>query len=146
MAIYTPNKRVESDSLRSALRAASARAALGISGTLMPTFSQRQGYSLLESAFQRESIDSALRTKLWNIHIVTPGTPTIHGQLAAPAQDSFGEGVGSKLATLIRVDNLRYAKAGKRLLQNLCGMTGFQRDRPLPGHPSSTLFCATDCI
>lgn len=33
----------------------------------MPTFSQRHGYSPLESAFQRESIDSALRTKLWNI-------------------------------------------------------------------------------
>lgn len=33
----------------------------------MPTFSQRHGYSPLESAFQRESVDSALRTKLWNI-------------------------------------------------------------------------------
>lgn len=33
----------------------------------MPTFSQRYGYSPLESAFQRESIDLALRTKLWNI-------------------------------------------------------------------------------
>lgn len=37
----------------------------------MPTFSQRHGYSPLESAFQRESIDSALRTKLWNILKVT---------------------------------------------------------------------------
>lgn len=37
----------------------------------MPTFSQRHGYSSLESAFQRESIDSALRTKLWNILKVT---------------------------------------------------------------------------
>jgi len=33
----------------------------------MPTFSQRHGYSPVEKAFQRESIDSALRTKLWNI-------------------------------------------------------------------------------
>lgn len=33
----------------------------------MLKFSQRYGYSPLESAFQRESIDSALRTKLWNI-------------------------------------------------------------------------------
>lgn len=33
----------------------------------MATFSQRYGHSPLESAFQRESIDSALRTKLWNI-------------------------------------------------------------------------------
>lgn len=37
----------------------------------MPIFSQRYGYSPLESAFQRESIDSALRTKLWNILKVT---------------------------------------------------------------------------
>lgn len=37
----------------------------------MPTFSQRHGYSPLESAFQRESIDSALRTKLWNILKIT---------------------------------------------------------------------------
>jgi hypothetical protein len=37
----------------------------------MPIFSQRHGYSLLESAFQRESIDSALRTKLWNILKIT---------------------------------------------------------------------------
>ena len=37
----------------------------------MPTFSQRHGYSPLESAFQRESIDSELRTKLWNILKVT---------------------------------------------------------------------------
>lgn len=33
----------------------------------MPIFSQRYGYSTLENAFQREAIDSALRTKLWNI-------------------------------------------------------------------------------
>jgi hypothetical protein len=33
----------------------------------MPTFSQRHGYSPVNNAFQRESIDSALRTKLWNI-------------------------------------------------------------------------------
>lgn len=33
----------------------------------MPTFSQRHGYSPVEKAFQREAIDSALRTKLWNI-------------------------------------------------------------------------------
>jgi len=33
----------------------------------MPTFSQRHGYSSLENAFQRESIDDSLRTKLWNI-------------------------------------------------------------------------------
>lgn len=39
--------------------------------TLMSTFSQRYGYSSLEYAFQRESIDSALRTKLWNILKVT---------------------------------------------------------------------------
>ena len=37
----------------------------------MATFSQRYGYSHLESAFQRESIDSALRTKLWNVLKVT---------------------------------------------------------------------------
>ena len=37
----------------------------------MPKFSQRHGYSSLEQAFQRESIDSALRTKLWNILKVT---------------------------------------------------------------------------
>lgn len=37
----------------------------------MATFSQRHGYSPLERAFQRESIDSALRTKLWNILKVT---------------------------------------------------------------------------
>lgn len=33
----------------------------------MATFSQRYGHSPFENAFQRESIDSALRTKLWNI-------------------------------------------------------------------------------
>lgn len=33
----------------------------------MSTFSQRYGYTPLENAFQRESIDTALRTKLWNI-------------------------------------------------------------------------------
>lgn len=33
----------------------------------MSNFSQRYGYSPIEKAFQRESIDSALRTKLWNI-------------------------------------------------------------------------------
>jgi len=37
----------------------------------MPSFSQRHGYSPLENAFQRESIDAALRTKLWNILKVT---------------------------------------------------------------------------
>lgn len=37
----------------------------------MPKFSQRHGYSPLEGAFQRESIDSALRTKLWNILKIT---------------------------------------------------------------------------
>lgn len=33
----------------------------------MPKFSQRYGYTSIEKAFQRESIDSALRTKLWNV-------------------------------------------------------------------------------
>ncbi len=33
----------------------------------MPRFSQRHGYSPLEQAFQREKIDEALRTSLWNI-------------------------------------------------------------------------------
>lgn len=33
----------------------------------MPRFSQRHGYSPLESAFQRESADESLRTKLWNV-------------------------------------------------------------------------------
>ncbi len=33
----------------------------------MSLFSQRYGYTSLEKAFQRESIDSALRIKLWNI-------------------------------------------------------------------------------
>lgn len=33
----------------------------------MPKFSQRHGYSPLANAFQRESVDVALRTKLWNI-------------------------------------------------------------------------------
>jgi AbiJ N-terminal domain 4 len=33
----------------------------------MTTFSQRHGYTSLEKAFQRESIDITLRTKLWNI-------------------------------------------------------------------------------
>lgn len=37
----------------------------------MTKFSQRYGYSALEKAFQRESIDTALRTKLWNITKVT---------------------------------------------------------------------------
>jgi hypothetical protein len=37
----------------------------------MPTFSQRYGYTPLENAFQREWIDSALQTKLWNILKVT---------------------------------------------------------------------------
>lgn len=37
----------------------------------MPTFSQRYGYTPLENAFQRERIDSALQTKLWNILKVT---------------------------------------------------------------------------
>lgn len=37
----------------------------------MSKFSQRYGYSSLERAFQRESIDSTLRTKLWNILKVT---------------------------------------------------------------------------
>lgn len=31
------------------------------------SFSQRYGYTTLEKAFQREFIDSALRTKLWNL-------------------------------------------------------------------------------
>ena len=33
----------------------------------MPIFSQRYGHTSLENAFQRESIDSELRTKLWNV-------------------------------------------------------------------------------
>jgi hypothetical protein len=33
----------------------------------MPRFSQRHGYSPLEQAFQRESIDDKLRTYLWNL-------------------------------------------------------------------------------
>jgi hypothetical protein len=33
----------------------------------MPRFSQRYGHTPLEQAFQRESVDVALRTKLWNI-------------------------------------------------------------------------------
>lgn len=33
----------------------------------MPSFSQRYGHTPLEQAFQRESIDEALRTKLWNV-------------------------------------------------------------------------------
>src|SRR4051812_33213530 len=33
----------------------------------MSRFSQRHGYSPLEQAFQREKIDDALRTKLWNV-------------------------------------------------------------------------------
>lgn len=37
----------------------------------MSIFSQRYGYSPLESAFQRESIDSDLRTKIWNILKIT---------------------------------------------------------------------------
>ena len=37
----------------------------------MPKFSQRYGYSPLENAFQRESADEALRTKLWNVLKVT---------------------------------------------------------------------------
>lgn len=37
----------------------------------MPKFSQRYGYTSLENAFQRESIDTALRIKLWNILKVT---------------------------------------------------------------------------
>lgn len=32
----------------------------------MPRFSQRYGHTPLEGAFQRESVDEALRTKLWN--------------------------------------------------------------------------------
>ncbi|WP_313169228.1 AbiJ-NTD4 domain-containing protein [Massilia oculi] len=37
----------------------------------MPKFSQRAGYTLVENAFQRESVDSNLRTKLWNILKIT---------------------------------------------------------------------------
>lgn len=37
----------------------------------MAKFSQRHGYSPLEQAFQREFIDEALRTKLWNVLKVT---------------------------------------------------------------------------
>lgn len=37
----------------------------------MSKFSQRYGYSPLENAFQRESVDEALRTKLWNVLKVT---------------------------------------------------------------------------
>lgn len=37
----------------------------------MPRFSQRYGHSSLEHAFQREAIDEALRTKLWNVLKVT---------------------------------------------------------------------------
>ncbi len=33
----------------------------------MPRFSQRYGHTPLERAFQRESVDEALRTKLWNV-------------------------------------------------------------------------------
>lgn len=37
----------------------------------MPRFSQRYGHTPLERAFQRESVDEALRTKLWNVLKVT---------------------------------------------------------------------------
>lgn len=37
----------------------------------MPRFSQRYGHTPLEQAFQRESVDKALRTKLWNVLKVT---------------------------------------------------------------------------
>lgn len=37
----------------------------------MPKFSQRYGYVPIEKAFQREFVDDALRTKLWNVLKVT---------------------------------------------------------------------------
>lgn len=33
----------------------------------MATFSQRHGYTSLEASFQREHVDEALRTRLWNV-------------------------------------------------------------------------------
>lgn len=45
--------------------------ALTKSKNTMPRFSQRYGYSPLENAFQRESADESLRTKLWNVLKVT---------------------------------------------------------------------------
>jgi|ERR1019366_2689753 hypothetical protein len=37
----------------------------------MPRFSQRYGHTPLERAFQRESVDEALRIKLWNVLKIT---------------------------------------------------------------------------
>jgi hypothetical protein len=41
-------------------------ALLGISEEIMPRFSERYGYTSAEKLFQRETVDLALRTKLWN--------------------------------------------------------------------------------
>jgi hypothetical protein len=42
-------------------------------------------------------------------HVVTPGSLAIHGQTAAPLKHGLGEFLGSELAALIGVDDLRRA-------------------------------------
>lgn len=49
----------------------------------MTSFSQRYGYTSAESAFQRESIDLALRTRIWNVLSVALWNHYGHGSITS---------------------------------------------------------------
>jgi len=61
--------------------------------------------------------------------VVTPGAASIHGQLYAMSNHRVDELLGSELAALVSVDNVRSAELGIRLLQRLDRVHSFQRDR-----------------
>jgi len=71
-------------------------------------------------------------------HIISPSAPSVHAQLAALTFHGLDKGLGRKLATLVGVDNLRFAVVPKGLFQHIHGMTGSQRDGDLGGQDFAT--------
>lgn len=64
----------------------------------------------------------------FNKHVVSPGTPTVHGQFSSMAEHAIHKVLRRELATLIRVDNIWLAKPIKGFLQSLNCVNGFKRD------------------
>ena len=61
--------------------------------------------------------------------VISPSPPTIHGELDPMALNHVHERLSGELAALVGVDNLRPAKACKRLCQRFDRMNRLQRDR-----------------
>ena len=69
--------------------------------------------------------------KLLHKHVVTPGASTIHRKLRTAQQNRLCKLLRRELATLIGVDDVRCAEAGKGLLHDLDRMAGLQGRRHL---------------